>query len=287
MNHIYLSPHLDDAVLSCGGAIHRQATSGEPVQTITVFAGDAQDDPVPPFAREQHDYWGNPPQPMALRRSEDAAALALLGAGVQHLGYLDAVYRTGAGSQSLYADVEALLGEVHAADRLGQEGVDALVDLLDGTISTSGVFDRFPPEPCGNDREDMMVVYAPLGVGCHVDHQIVHRVGRQLLARGYRMAFYEDYPYAERPGALESTMLAAGADGWKPETITLDAANLTAKVSALGYYRTQMTVLFGGPEAMPNRVWAFAATRSPGAGLGERIWWPPASGLTPAVIHHV
>ncbi len=260
MNHIYLSPHLDDAVLSCGGAIHRQTTGGELVRVITVFAGDVRDDALAPFAREQHDYWGNPPQPMALRRAEDAAALALLGAGVQHLGYLDAVYRTGAGSQPLYADVEALLGGVHPADGLGQEGADGLLALLDGAISS----------------DEMTVVYAPLGVGRHVDHQIVHRVARQLLARGYRVAFYEDYPYAERPGALEPALQPAKADGWQPEMIALDAANLTAKVSALGYYRTQMIVLFGGSEAMPSRVWAFAATRAPGTGLGERIWRPPA-----------
>ncbi len=37
--HIYLSPHYDDAALSCGGSIHKQATQQEPVAVITVFAG--------------------------------------------------------------------------------------------------------------------------------------------------------------------------------------------------------------------------------------------------------
>jgi hypothetical protein len=58
------------------------------------------------------------------------------------------------------------------------------------------------------------------------------------------------------------------------EHLALDAADVAAKVSALGYYRSQMAVLFGGGEAMPSRVWAFAASRVPAAGLVERIWWP-------------
>ncbi|WP_446010685.1 PIG-L family deacetylase [Candidatus Electrothrix sp.] len=37
--HIYLSPHYDDAALSCGGSIHMQAKQQEPVAVITVFAG--------------------------------------------------------------------------------------------------------------------------------------------------------------------------------------------------------------------------------------------------------
>ena len=72
-------------------------------------------------------------------------------------------------------------------------------------------------------------------------------------------------------------MLITDADGWRLDTIALNAKDLSAKVAALGYYRTQMTVLFGGIEAMPSRIWAFAVTRSPGIGLAERIWWPPAA----------
>ncbi|MCI5130982.1 MAG: hypothetical protein D3904_05525 [Candidatus Electrothrix sp. EH2] len=37
--HIYLSPHYDDAALSCGGSIHKQATQQEPVAVIIIFAG--------------------------------------------------------------------------------------------------------------------------------------------------------------------------------------------------------------------------------------------------------
>jgi LmbE family N-acetylglucosaminyl deacetylase len=259
VKHIYLSPHLDDAVLSCGAAIHYQAVADETVLVITFFSGEArQDTSLSPFARLQHDYWGNPPQPMALRRSEDLAALTLLGAEAWHLDYLDAVYRTGNQGQWLYVDLDTLYGTVHLQDPLAVEGCRALADHLSALIPADG----------------QAMVYAPLGVGQHVDHQIVHRAACQLVDRGYRLAFYEDYPYVERPGAVETALAASGASSWPSEIRAVEAADLAAKVSALSYYRTQLSVLFGGADVMPSRVWAFAATRSAEVALGERIWSP-------------
>jgi LmbE family N-acetylglucosaminyl deacetylase len=259
VRHLYLSPHLDDAVLSCGGAIHRSRAGDEPVLAVTVFAGDATPGgELSPFALEQHEHWGDPPRPAALRRAEDLAALTLLDAELRHLDYLDAVYRAGADGEWLYANEEALWGKVHPADPMGGDGVEALADRLAGLMPTA----------------TPVVVYAPLGVGRHVDHQIVHAAARRLLARGCRVAFYEDYPYAEKPGAVEAALDAAGARGWRVEPIPLDARDLIAKIAALAYYRSQICVLFEGFDAMPNRLWSFAASRSPEDGLAERIWWP-------------
>jgi LmbE family N-acetylglucosaminyl deacetylase len=259
VKHIYLSPHLDDAVLSCGAAIHRQTAAGEAVLVITFFAGEMRADvPLSPFARLQHGYWGNPPRPMALRRTEDLAALTLLGAEAWHLDYLDAVYRVGAEGQWLYVDLDTLYGPVHPQDPLALEGSRPLADHLIALIPA----------------DTQAVVYAPLGVGGHVDHQVIHRAARLLLDRGYRLAFYEDYPYVEQPGAVEAVLAAVGASFWSTATRALDAADMVAKVSAVGYYRTQLSVLFGGAEVMPGRVWAFAATRSTEVALGERVWSP-------------
>lgn len=260
MRHVYLSPHLDDAVMSCGGIIHRQTSDGEQVLVITIFAGEYRDGAPSPFALVQHGYWGNPPRPMPLRRAEDTAALMLLGADACHLDYLDAVYRASPDGDWLYAHEEALWQKVSTADPLAQDG------------SSQGLVDRLAallPPP------DQALLYTPLGVGQHVDHQLAHTAARRLQTMGYRMAFYEDYPYAMKPGATQLAVIAAGAEEWQVDTIPLGPADLVAKVSALSYYRSQMYVLFGGVEEMPNRVWAFAASRSPGTGLAERLWRPP------------
>jgi LmbE family N-acetylglucosaminyl deacetylase len=268
MKHVYLSPHLDDALLSCGGGIHRLAAGGEPVLVVNVFAGDSPlergsppDGGLSSFAQIQHGYWGHPPRPMTLRRAEDAAALNLLGVEGQYLEYEDAVYRTGPGGEWLYTHEEALWQEVDPVDPMGRDGAQALTGHLSSLIPSPGE----------------VVVYAPLGVGHHIDHQILHAAARQLLAQGQRVAFYEDYPYANQPGAVEAALAAAGAGRWRDEIVALEPGDVVAKIAALAYYRTQMRVLFGGAEAMPNRVWACAAGCSPEKGLAERIWWPPES----------
>ncbi len=259
MNHLYLSPHLDDAVMSCGGIMHQQSTREDQVQVITIFAGEYQGGDPSPFALVQHAYWGDPPHPMPLRRAEDTAALALLGADARHLNYLDAVYRAGPDGKWLYDDEGALWKKVSPADPLAGDGGGALAERLESLLPA----------------QDQFLLYAPLGVGHHVDHQIVHAAARELMARGCRLAFYEDYPYAQTQGATAQAVAVASAEEWQVDVVALTPGDLTAKVSALSYYRSQMYVLFGGIEKMPNRVWAFAASRSPGTALAERLWQPP------------
>jgi hypothetical protein len=242
--------------------IHHDSEKGEEVQVITLFAGEFQGADLPPFARTQHGYWGNPPRPMTLRRAEDTAALAALGADAQHLDFLDAVYRAGPGGEWLYASEEALWAEVHPLDPLAQGSARALADRLAGLL----------------DRQGGTRIYAPLGVGHHIDHQITRQAAGQLLRAGYPIVFYEEYPYAQEPEAVERALRAAGSGPWRAEDIVLHETDLTAKVFALGYYRSQLRVLFGSAEAMPSRVWAFAAARSPQASLAERIWWPADEG---------
>jgi LmbE family N-acetylglucosaminyl deacetylase len=267
MKHVYLAPHADDAVLACGGTIHRQASAGEPVLVLTFFVGAVQAGAaLSPFARQQHSYWGDPPQPMALRRAEDRAALTLLGAETLHWDYFDAVYRTDAGGQPVYPDLDSLWGAVHPGDPMALDESVALTRRLAGLFS----------------GDDPVTIYAPLGVGHHVDHQIVHTAAWGLLRQDHRLAFYEDYPYAEKAGAVEAALALAGAGsgpspggrGWRVEHRPLDAADVAARVAALSYYRTQLGVLFGSVEAMTRRVWTFAATCSAEHCLAERIWWP-------------
>lgn len=261
MSTVYLSPHLDDAVLSCGGAIHQQTTAGQAVCVITIFAGQQAAGELSPFAQLQHRYWGNPAQPMALRRAEDAAALAYLDCNSSHLEYMDCVYRTGSDGNWLYTDEDALWAAVDPADPVAQDGSGALVSRLASILPA----------------KEEVTVFAPLSVGHHVDHQIVHSAARRLLEMGYGVSFYEDYPYVDKPGEPEATLAGMGGQGWRAELLPLGVADVAAKVMALGYYRSQMPVLFGGAEAVANRLWAFAASRSPEVRLAERIWHAPAA----------
>ncbi|MBN1658242.1 MAG: PIG-L family deacetylase [Anaerolineae bacterium] len=269
---VYLSPHLDDAALSCGGAIHRRVSLGSPVLVITIFAGEpapvpglpshqetessptAAAGPFSSFALVQHAYWGNPRRPMALRRAEDMAALTLLGARARHLDYLDAVYRAAPGARWLYTNAATLFHTIDPED-----------PITPGSLASS-LANLLPPP-------GEVTLYAPLAIGRHVDHLIVHGAARHLQSLGHRVAYYEDYPYAEVPGAVDAALDIAGARGWEEELVSLDPADIAAKVTAVAYYHSQLGVLFDGADEMPGRIWSFAATRGAGR-LAERLWWP-------------
>ena len=260
MKHVYLSPHLDDAVLSCGGAIHHQVAGGDEVLVITLFAGDPPPDrSLSDFAQGQPAHRMGAPRPVALRRVEDAAALVLLGAGFVHLSFLDAIYRRGhreageAAGAWLYDGLDSLMGAVHPADPVTPAALaDSVTDCLAG--------------------DGMETLYAPLAVGGHVDHRLVNQAARLLSKRGCRLVYYEDYPYAEDSDRVGEALDAAGLALWAGKPIPLSTSDIAAKVAALAYYRSQLAVLFGEPEAMPSRVWSFAATRFQMGKLAERIW---------------
>src|SRR5438046_10721237 len=77
---VYLSPHFDDMVLSCGGWAARElASAGRRGLCITVFAAPPPG-PLHDFARSLHEQWGEPEPAAAnaMRRKEDETALSNL-----------------------------------------------------------------------------------------------------------------------------------------------------------------------------------------------------------------
>jgi LmbE family N-acetylglucosaminyl deacetylase len=250
--HIYLSPHLDDAVLSCGGLIARQASRGETVVIITVFAGSpSPDQSFSPFAGSLHARWlaALPPDLSvddwpALRRMEDGRAAARLGPAVRvvHWPLPDCIYRRGGQSgDPLYASEAAIFGEPHPDD-------PAWRALQPGP--------SLPPDA---------LVYAPLAVGCHVDHQIVHQAVMGWRLPLNQVRFYEDYPYAAGYSAADSA--APPALGWRSELIHLDEAALEAKIAAVAEYRSQISTFWRGLEDMRASLRDYAARVG-----GERLW---------------
>lgn len=252
--HVYLSPHLDDAVLSCGGLIHRRARAGQPALVVTLFSGQpAAGAKLSAFAKSQHTRWGSPDNVMAVRWAEDRAALTVLGADYVRLNHLDCIYRGrehGDQPDWYYAAEEALFGPVHPAE-------EGLPDDLATALS-----EFIPP---GDD----VTLYAPLTVGNHVDHQLAFAAALILRAQGWCLRFYEDYPYVETESALSAALAARGADRWQPVVTPLDEDDLAAKIEAIACYDSQLGVLFGGAEAMDDRVRGYVARVG-----GERLWEP-------------
>ncbi len=250
LSHIYLSPHLDDAVLSCGGMIHRQTRAGERVIVVTVCAGDPPPGPLSEFAQRLHQRWQTPSEVAAVRRAEDLNALAVLAAEGIHLPVPDCIYRTDpATGQHLYASEASLFGALHSPEA-------ALARTLAGEIA--GVVRGARPGR----------LYVPLGIGQHVDHQLTRRAAEQA---GGVWAYFEDYPYAARePG------IAAAAPGraLAPEVIPLAEADLAAKGKAIAAYASQIGSFWDGLSRMEAAVREFAE-RTGGGAPAERVWRSP------------
>lgn len=232
--HIYLEPHLDDAALSCGGAIRAQADRDEPVLVVTVFAANPGAAAVTEFAAGQHARWSLDADPVAARRAEQVAALTVLGADWVPLDFLDAIYR---GDQ--YRLDDDLFGPIKSDDRAL---VPALAALL-AEIAAGQPGARW---------------YVPLALGSHVDHQIALQGSAAILER----RAYEDFPYGARHGV--PTEPRPGTR--KAELIDI-TATLDARIAAIACYRSQLGTLFGGPDAMEATVRQYVRERG-----GEQLW---------------
>lgn len=265
--HIYLSPHYDDAALSCGGTIHRQTQAGESVLVMTICSAPPPHTSFSPFAQEQHLKWGDPLDVVALRRAEDLAAMQILGVDYGWLDFVDCIYRGDASRNTwFYTSEAALFGEIHPAER------SVYAQITETIIQQTNFADHAK-------------IYAPLAVGSHIDHQLAHQTGRQLFKQGRDVVFYEDYPYVdpETPFGrlkLDETLarLAQQQQRFEPQLQLLSEDDLQAKIDSIKAYATQVGVLFGSPAETARRVRRYA--RRVGQGQPAERFWLPERGKT-------
>ena len=258
--HLILSPHLDDAVLSCGGLIHQLVQNGERVLVRTLMTGDPPASlPATPLVHDLHEKWEAGSSPYATRRQEEQAALQSLGAEWEFVGLLDAPYRTDSAGTPLYPHVEALFGDLHPDDPL----LKARIDIPD-TATT---------------------VYAPLAVGDHIDHRVVNHLARQLPP-SLNLIFYEDFPYSSEGdemirarqddsspthgNAAVQFALQRFEKHLQPTLVHLSDADLQAKIDAIRCYRSQLGTFWKNEAEMEAGVRRYA--RQVAATGAERLW---------------
>lgn len=236
---IYLSPHLDDVVLSCGGQIAARTQSGESVLIVTLASGDPEAS-LSPWAQDLHAAW-RLDNSCAVRREEDRRACALLGAEYHHIATPDAMYRnhpeTG---EPLYATLRDVYGPVHPADGVGPIWEEALR--------------RLPPA-----RQ----VVVPLGVGGHVDHGLVRRAAE--VVSGNSLHYYEDYPYAGRWLAVRKQTWPPWQ--WRARVIPLASVHLHTRYKAAAAYASQVNMLFDGADNLEGHLTRYVSRVG-----GERVW---------------
>lgn len=226
--HVFLSPHYDDAVYSCGGTIYQLAQRGADVLIITIMGGDPPDPPPDtPIVRDLHIRWDSGAAPIDARRAEDRAAAAILGAQVQHLPLPDCVYRTDAHGTPLYPSESSLWHTVHPDD------------------PARAFLERKPIIPADAEH-----VYAPLGVGGHVDHLLVHQWARTLPGH---VRYYPDFPYTEQPGAVAAAV-AVLPFAAKKHAVLLTEAAIAAKIEGVRAYTSQVSTFWEDDATLRARV---------------------------------
>jgi len=265
---IFLSPHFDDISLSCGGIAARLARTGAQCIAITIFTAPPPEGvPLSPFAEGMHAEWqraGDTAKTVnETRRDEESAAMRLLNLEPVWLDLPDAPYRRGGDGRYLYTSNPELTG---SAARVAPEEQRSLVPWIAGEIS------RVMAERGGEAGRGRVRLFAPLGVGRHVDHQIAFRAARRLGPR-YGVLFYEDYPYAVRPGALDARLEEIGRP-IRPRLMPItDLIGL--KIAAIARYKSQLSGLFASSDEMPGEVRAYfgsVAGDAAGERYAERVW---------------
>ena len=238
MRWIYISPHLDDAVLSAGGLIYEQTSAGMDVEIWTLLCGFPPNEEFSPFAQVLHYIWGIPAaaEGISARRTEDVKAAGIVGAKTVHFDFLDCIYRRGKNGDWLYSNVFV---PPHEDD-------EDLPARMAESISA-----RLQPT-------DQLV--CQFGLGSHLDHVLVRRAVEMIQ----RPIFYDvDIPYLFKA----PDELASKTAGMKAKTHRITDSGLRSWQDAIAAYESQVNDLFDNPEAMRAQIEQYWSEY-----IGIRLW---------------
>ena len=172
MEWIFISPHLDDVALSCGGLVWEMAHAGKKVAIWTIFAGDPPSSIFSPFAESLHLRWQTGPEAVLQRRAEDINSCQSLGVSYRHFSIPDCIYRKHPGDESyLYTSEHELFGEVHPSEYELIESLRLQISLI---------------------LPSSVILICPLSLGRHVDHQLTRAIFEKI---NHPLWYYADYPY--------------------------------------------------------------------------------------------
>lgn len=160
-NFIFLSPHFDDAVLSCGLLLDSLQKNKKNILVVTVFTKASKK----PYSKDAKVFvyksgYKDAEELFARREVENGNALRLFNAKYLHLDFTDAVFR-----KNNYWENQKLKKN------------------LTQTINNI----KTPPKT---------LILVPLGVGKHPDHLLINGLVKRMKTP---TIFWEDFPYNTNP----------------------------------------------------------------------------------------
>jgi len=228
-----VSPHLDDAVFSCGALI---AAASEAV-VVTVMAG------VPAAEAELPDWdraagFATAEQAVTQRRREDARALGMLSARPEWLSFFDSQY-----------------GKHHEADDIMTALSSAAALQRGGTVAA----------PMGLFHSDHMLVSHACML---LRGSLLQQDTTADAAPPLHWILYEDAIYRRLPGMVQSRLLGWWQAGLVASPVHFPTAPWQAlKMAAVEAYESQLPLFNAGQLAdigAPERYWSVDIVPAPG-----------------------
>jgi LmbE family N-acetylglucosaminyl deacetylase len=245
MSWVYLSPHFDDAALSCGGLIWEQSHSNQPVEIWTICAAEPPQGDLSPFAQELHARWQTGQNAPAQRKKEDIQSCQQLGAGHRYFSVPDCIYRrlphTG---EFMYASETSLNGPLHPGDL---PLVQDLTQKIRQSISPG------------------TILVCPLSLGNHVDHQLTRRAAEES---GLIHWYYADFPYVLE---CRTQLEQLEQSGWESQVFQVSPSGLAAWKDAISVYSSQISTFWADDLAMRKSITDYLDWYH-----GIRLWRKPA-----------
>jgi LmbE family N-acetylglucosaminyl deacetylase len=222
---LIISPHLDDAFYSLGGYLLKSRPAKRKIIDIFTTSGFA-----PRFKR----YGLDINQTSLVRRWEELKNASIVDAIVEFLNFLDAPLR---GYASPF-DPPKWKEEAEMIETIKSR----LCQIIEGA----------------------KIIFFPLGIGKHVDHVILFRLGLEFLLESHsNIRFYEDLPYA------------AGFQRWFRLDANIGRARLESKlvsIDPIGKLKLCFTYKSQCSPNVPLKIMMYSKMMRPLGGFYERVW---------------
>jgi LmbE family N-acetylglucosaminyl deacetylase len=260
---VVLSPHLDDAALSCGGLLHALQDRISTL-VVSICCGTPRVQAADGSRKVQLRRGHVSPQ---YRRREDIAAMHSVNADFVHLSFSDGIYRRSATTGKL----------IYRSER--ERWIAPRIDDMAHIEELYLVLRRLCLDLGG------ILLLSPMGIGNHVDHQITAQVAMRLAASGATLLFYEDFPYVADPtigrGDEDGPLAALARMQLAPTKHFAVPVDVEGKMALLRHYESQVPALFGEDDGMRARI----AGRQHG-GVPSEFYWRanPVPLVVPSVV---
>lgn len=225
---IFFSPHLDDAILSASGLMNLLLKRKKRILVVTLFSSGNDTT----FSESALLFLKNSGQSKKSsflfknRRNEDIRATKKIGINHKHFSFVDALFRKNSSNRNIYQNFDQIFsGKVSNDDKL-------LVTEIEKKI-------LFEIQPVLSKK---CLIFAPLGVGTHVDHILTNQIIRSMFKD---VQYWQDVPYDSEYLKVIKRLSNLEDENYHFKKNVIDISNFSKiKLTAVEYYKSQIEGLY-------------------------------------------